>query len=113
MHELSLCQSVIETLQRESLQHHYQRVKRVRLEIGPFATVDEEALRFAFEVARSETLAEGAELEIIRSEARARCRSCSNSFAITERFDPCPLCASHELELLSGEELRIVDLQVE
>ena len=112
MHELSLCQAIIETMQQGAAEHHYETVKGVRLEIGPFAAVDEAALRFAFDVAKENTLAAGARLEIIKPAATAHCRACGQESEIAQRFDPCPRCGSHELELLSGEELRILDLEV-
>ncbi len=64
MHELSLCRAIIDTLQQSAIEHDFERVKVVRLEIGPLAAVDSEALRFAFNIATADTLAAGATLEI-------------------------------------------------
>jgi len=113
MHELSLCRAIIETLQSEAARHDYRRVKGVRLELGPFAAVDAEALRFAFEVASTRTLAAGAWLEILTPPARARCAEGGGESAPAQRFDPCPHCGAYALALLSGDELRIKDLEVE
>lgn len=113
MHELSLCQAIIDTLQQGATEHHYSRVKGVRLEIGPFAAVDEEALRFAFGVARENTLAAGAWLEIIKPPATSHCLTCGKESEIQQRFDPCPHCGNYGLELRSGDEMRILDLEVE
>ena len=113
MHELSLCKAIIETLQQGATEHDYRRVKGVRLEVGPFAAVDPEALRFAFEVATQQGIAAGAWLEIITPSARGRCGSCGREVVLAQRFDPCPDCGSHGVTLLSGDELRILDLEVE
>ena len=112
MHELSLCRAIIERLQQGAEQHGYSRVTGVRLEIGPFAAVDEAALRFAFDVATHHTLAAGAWLEVSRPIATARCRACGKEGEMSQRFDPCPHCGSHDRQLLSGEELRLLDLEV-
>lgn len=113
MHELSLCKAIIESLQQGAAEHDYRRVKGVRLEIGPFAAVDSEALRFSFEVASSGTLAEGAWLEIATPRARAYCGRCDKEVEVEQRLDPCPHCQGYQLELLSGDEMRIKDLEVE
>lgn len=113
MHELSLCNAIIETLRQGAEEHGYERVKGVRLEIGPFAAVDAGALRFAFDIATTNTLAEGAWLEILSPPAIARCSVCAREVVIEQRFDPCPHCGAQALELISGDAMRIKDLEVE
>lgn len=113
MHELSLCQSIIDTLQQQAAVHHYSKVKEVRLEIGPFAAVDISALRFAFEVATRDTLAEGARLAIHSPEAIAYCTECECEVVIEQRYDACPHCGATGLRLISGDALQIKDLEVE
>jgi hydrogenase nickel incorporation protein HypA/HybF len=113
MHELSLCKAILDTLEQGAAEYGYQQVKGVRLEIGPFAAVDAEALRFAFEVTQANTLAAGAWLEILSPPAVARCANCGKEVELVQRFEPCPHCAAYALELLSGDELRIKDLEVE
>jgi hydrogenase nickel incorporation protein HypA/HybF len=112
MHELSLCRALLDTLEQGAAEHGYRRVTGVRLEIGPFAAVDAEALRFAFEVARADTLAAGAWLEILTPRALARCGNCGREVEPVQRFDPCPHCGGYALELLSGDALRIKELEV-
>lgn len=113
MHELSLCRAILDTLEQGAAGHGYRRVKGVRLEIGPFAAVDHGALRFAFDVAKSGTLADGAWLEILSMPAVAHCRTCNDEYEIAQRYAPCPGCGAYGLELRSGDEMRIRDLEVE
>ena len=113
MHELSLCASIIQTVEQEARKQAFSRVRRVRLEVGPFAGVELEALRFGFEVVTQESVAEGAVLEIVELPGRAWCPACSQSVTIDQRFDPCPSCGGHRLQVTGGEEFRIKDLEVE
>ena len=46
MHELSLCQSAVEIIQRQAEQHDVKRVTAVWLEIGALSCVEESAVRF-------------------------------------------------------------------
>lgn len=51
MHELSLCQSAVEIIQRQAEQHDVKRVTAVWLEIGALSCVEESARPFlSFEI---------------------------------------------------------------
>ena len=40
MHEMSLCQGVVQILEEQAKTHAFTRVRTVRLEIGPLAAVE-------------------------------------------------------------------------
>jgi hydrogenase nickel incorporation protein HypA/HybF len=113
MHELSLCEGVIQILVEQARVQHYARVKTIWLEIGTLAAVEVEALRFGFEVIARGTLAEGARLVILSVPGRAWCSSCGNAVALAHRGASCPQCGGYQLEVIGGEELRIKELEVE
>lgn len=110
MHELAIAQGVADVC----LQHAGgRRVLTVSLEIGSLAGVVPEALEFCFESVARETLLDGARLEIVRISATGYCRQCDLVQPVVSYFDPCPQCGFTPLELRSGEELRVKDLEVE
>lgn len=113
MHELSLCQSVVRSIEAAAGPHGFSRVRRVRLAIGAFAGVEPDAMRFGFDVATQGTLAEGATLEILEMPGTAWCFDCNDTVTLAQRFDACPRCAGFRLRLTGGEELRIQDLEVD
>jgi hydrogenase nickel incorporation protein HypA/HybF len=113
MHEMAISESIIGILEDEARRQHYARVKKVRLEIGPLAGIETEALRFTFDVVTKGTLAENAVLEIIATEGQAWCLPCEKSVPIRERFDTCPICGGHQLQVTAGDEMRIKDLEVD
>ncbi len=59
MHELSLCQSAVEIIQRQAEQHDVKRVTAVWLEIGALSCVEENAVRFSLEIVCHGTVAQG------------------------------------------------------
>ena len=59
MHELSLCQGIIDIIEAQAQQQEFRKVIAVCLEIGNFAGVELEALRFGFNVASKGSVAEG------------------------------------------------------
>ena len=113
MHEMALCESIRCTLEEQSRLQRFSRVARVSLEVGPLSGVEVEALRFGFDVVMRGSVADGARLEIIESPAEAWCMQCAHVVAIAARFDACGKCGSHQLQVTSGEELKIKELEVE
>ena len=70
MHEMSLCEGILQILQDNAKTQNYTRVHRVRVEVGQFATIEKDALHFCFEVVCRNTLAEGAALDICTAAAK-------------------------------------------
>ncbi len=110
MHELSIAQGVVDICQQHA---GGRRVLAVTLEIGTLSGVVPDALEFCFEASTSGTLLEGARLDIERVAATGYCRDCDRTHPISAYFDPCPACGTFPLEVRSGEELRVKDLEVE
>ncbi len=106
MHELSITQSVVDTI-ADRLGD--ARVRRVRLEIGKLSGVVPDALRFCFELVTAGTTLEGAVLEIDEPDGEARCRSCGTAFATAEVLPLCA-CGSADVEVVGGASLRIRDV---
>ncbi len=113
MHEMSLCEGVLQILEEQARSQGFDRVKQVWLEIGAFAGVDAEAMHFGFDAVMRGTLAQGALLKIINLPGKAWCMPCSKPVRVRARFDPCPICGSRQLQVTGGEELRIKELEVE
>lgn len=113
MHEMSLCESVVRIIEEQATLHCYSRVKTVRLEIGPLAAVEPEAMRFCFGAATRGTIAENATLDIIETAASAWCFSCGGKVTIEAGYTACPECGSFQLQVTGGDSLRIKELEVD
>jgi hydrogenase nickel incorporation protein HypA/HybF len=112
MHEISICRNILDIVLDQAETDGFSRVARIGLEIGPFAGVEIEALRFGFDAVTKGSIAEGARLDIHETQATARCTNCGASIAILQRFDPCPHCGSHSLQITGGEDLKVKELEV-
>jgi hydrogenase nickel incorporation protein HypA/HybF len=108
MHEMSITQSVVDAIV-EKLGD--TTVKSVRLEIGRLSGVVPDSVRFCFDVLCSGTSLDGAALEIDEPSGRARCRDCGAEFTLDDFILLCP-CASANVEVLAGRELRITSVEV-
>ncbi|MBE9550138.1 MAG: hydrogenase maturation nickel metallochaperone HypA [Proteobacteria bacterium] len=113
MHEISICEGILQVLETEADKQGFSRVKTVWLEIGDLASIEIEALLFGFEVVTRHSLAAGAKLEIINIPGTAWCMQCSKNVSIKQRYDECPECGSYQLQATAGDEMRIKELEVE
>ena len=113
MHEMSICEGILTVMEEQANEQSFTKVKTVWLEIGPLAGVEMEALRFGFDAVTEGSLAEGARLEIIQTPGEAWCLECAKTVPVKQRFDGCPECDSYQLQITSGDELRIKELEVE
>lgn len=64
MHEMALCESILQLIAEQARAQCFSRVRTVCLEIGSLATVEIPALRFGFDVVTRGSIAEGAMLDI-------------------------------------------------
>jgi len=112
MHEISICEGILKIIEDQAAEQNYTAVEKVWLEIGALAGVELEALRFGFGVVTKGSVAEKAALEIIQIDGTAWCMPCEKSVTVAERFDSCPNCGSYQLQITSGDEMRIKELEV-
>lgn len=113
MHEMSLCEGVLQIIESEAKNQKFTKVKRVIIDVGVLSGVEISAFEFAFEVVMRGSIAENAELEINELVAQAWCMQCAKVVTVNQRYDPCPKCGSYQLQISSGDELKIKELEVD
>lgn len=113
MHEMSLCESLVQVIEEQAKAQGFNKINAVFLEIGAFAGVEIDALTFCFEVVCRDTIVESATLEIIELPGIAWCFDCEKEVTISTRLDPCPECNGYSIRTKSGDEMRIKELEVE
>lgn len=113
MHEMALTESIVDIICEEARKQGFGKVRVVRLRVGAMAHVEPEALRFCFDAVSRGTVAEGATLDIRRPPGEAWCFDCGKTVAMEERFGACPDCGGRRVQMTSGDELRIDELEVD
>lgn len=112
MHEISLCQGIVDIVRSAQAKHGFSYARRIRIEIGALSCIDPVALRFSFVPAAAGTPAEGAELLIDEPSGTAWCMDCQKAITLSERGTPCPTCGGYKLMIQSGDEMRVKDMEV-
>lgn len=113
MHEMALTESVLQILEQQAVEQNFKKVKTVWLEIGALSHVEPEALRFCFDAVVKDSLADGANLEIIRTPGEAWCFSCKKNVEVFNVLDECPACGGIELRTSGGDQMKVQKLEVE
>ena len=113
MHEMSIAQSLLEIIREEMAKNDAKVLRSVRLHIGQLTAIVPESLSFCFEVMTAGTDLEGAKLIMEIIPLVGYCENCKKEFPIENYAFECPFCRSTEIKTISGEELSIVEMEVE
>jgi hydrogenase nickel incorporation protein HypA/HybF len=108
MHELSIAQSVVDSVCERAAG---RPVHTVRVRIGLLTAVVADSMHFCFDLVTEGTAAEGALLEIEQPPGAGHCRACDTDFTMTDLVLLCP-CGSADVDITSGRELQIVSMKV-
>jgi len=113
MHELSVCQSIIQQVVSLADEHDAESIIKINLAIGPLAGVDMHLLKQAFPLAAAGTLAETALLETETLTIRVKCQSCHRESEATMNKLICAHCNDWHTQLISGDEMLITSVEFE
>ena len=113
MHELAIAQEILAIVEHTRQREGARQVLSIELEIGQLSTVEPEALRFAMEALLPESICPEARVRYTFVEGRARCRQCSEEFALDFLYDGCPACASFDKDILAGKEMRVLSITLD
>lgn len=113
MHEMGIAMQVAE-IATASIPDDMKdaQVERVNLKVGRLAAVVPESLRFCFEIITKETPLSGVKLNIEVVPVVARCKECNTEWTVTGPAFICEKCNSGSIELLSGQELDIISVEI-
>lgn len=114
MHELSIAMEIMDIVEKEAVENGARRINEVRLRIGDLSGVQIDSLIFSFETIRSEKeLTRDAILDIERVPVKIRCRPCQSEFSGDGFLVRCPSCDGLDTEFLQGDELSVVEIEVD
>lgn len=110
MHEFAIAEAIVRAAEEVAQAHGGMPVEQVRLRIGELRGVVPEALTFAFDVLKQDTLLAEAVLGWDTVPAAVRCRSCGMHYRPQDVFWECPSCGAVGGEVVAGEELEITSI---
>jgi hydrogenase nickel incorporation protein HypA/HybF len=114
MHELSIVESVVDSVTESLARYPGARVVEVRLRVGAMAAVVEDSLQFCFEIATEGTPLEGSRLKVELLPIVMYCARCAAEVELegVQSFR-CPRCGELVGDLRQGRELEIEAIEIE
>lgn len=88
------------------------RISGLRLRVGVLSGAAPEAMAFAWDVVRQDTIASDAWLEIEAVPARCWCARCNCEFTCADVLAECPHCRELSEDLRRGRELEIASVEL-
>ena len=105
MHELSLCDDLLDQVVAIAAQHHAPSVDSITVHIGALSGVEPCLLDTAFTLIKAGTVAEQAQLILQTTPVIVSCRHCGAQSETAANHLLCPACQSADTDLISGDEL--------
>ncbi len=111
MHELAICNALIEQIEAVAAKQCLTNVARIIIRIGPLSGVEPPLLARAFPLVAAGTIGSDAELEIRTGTVQVRCLTCDCQSETTANKLNCNKCGSWQTQLVSGDELILERLE--
>ena len=117
MHEMGVALNIVDRVEYHAKNAGAKKVRHVTLRFGNVSGIETDYLDKCWEHACEGTLLEGAEFEYDIVKGVLKCRSCGQEYdaqeAILQPEVKCPACSSPDFQVLSGQEMEIVNITVE
>ncbi|MDJ0700109.1 MAG: hydrogenase maturation nickel metallochaperone HypA [Woeseiaceae bacterium] len=111
MHELSVCLSLLEQVERIAAEHDAVSVERIVLKVGPLSGIEADLLASAYPLAATGTIAADAELVIEECGVRVRCTQCEAESDVPANRLICSECGDFRTRVVRGEEMILQRLE--
>ena len=112
MHELGIAENILDIVRQSVPDDRVSLVGNIRLRVGPFAGIVPDSLKFCFAALVADTGMANAALQIEETLLAASCRECGNEYGIKNFVFICPACGGGNLELISGKELEVIEIEI-
>lgn len=113
MHEYSIVQSLLDSCEENAAKNNATKVTKVVIKIGVMSGVEPELLKTAFDTFKEKTLCEDAEFIINIQQIIIKCNKCLNESVLDSIEYYCPKCKSTDLDILDGEDMYLMQLELE
>lgn len=113
MHELSIAENILEIVRENFDANGGGKLRSVKVRIGELAGVIPDSLDFCFTAITKGTPLESAKLEIEKTGIVARCNDCEKESEVHGLVFKCPECKSSNISVVSGNELQVVEIEVD
>ena len=112
MHEYSIVQSLINSCEENAKANDADKVTKVVVKIGVMSGVEPDLLQTAFDTFKEETICSEAEFIINLQPILIKCHKCKEESTLEKNEYNCPKCQSVELDVIDGEDMYLMQLEL-
>jgi len=113
MHEYSIVQSLLDSCEENARKNNSTKVTKVVVKIGVMSGVEPDLLQTAFDTFKEDTMCENCEFIINIQPILIKCHKCLKESTLDKNEYCCPSCQSIELDVLDGEDMYLMQLELE
>jgi hydrogenase nickel incorporation protein HypA/HybF len=113
MHELAVCQALIDQVTRVARDNGAGSVLSITISVGPLAGVEPKLLEHAYPLAAAGTVAQDAQLVIETVAVRVRCRKCQAETTVLPNRLLCGTCNDWQVDVIAGDEMLLQRVEIE
>jgi hydrogenase nickel incorporation protein HypA/HybF len=110
---MSITQNILDDVEQSLSNAQYSKVINIKIKVGEFATLDPSSLQFCYQVLTNGTKFENTELVIEIIPLVGHCNNCKKEININNFFFVCTECGSSNIEIISGQELILSEINVD
>ena len=112
MHEYSIVQALLDQCESHATKHGATKITKVVTKIGVLSGVEPDLLQTAFDTFKEGTICEKAEFIMNIQPVVIRCRDCGTEVTLEKLNLACPKCESIQTEIVDGEEMYLMSLEM-
>lgn len=113
MHELAIVQDLFKLCETNAMKNNARKVTRVEVQIGRLSGVEPHYLESAFDAFKINTICNDAKLIVGTQDVIVKCCGCGFEGALLENSFLCPKCGANKLDVVAGEDMYLMRLEME
>jgi len=113
MHEYSIVQSLLDSCEENAKANDSTEVTKVVVKIGTMSGVEPDLLKSAFDTFKEDTMCENAEFVMNIQPIVIDCHKCLVKSELSSMEFCCPKCESVEFDIVDGEDMFLMQLELQ
>ena len=112
MHEYSIVQSLLESCKENAVANKANKITKVVVKIGVMSGIEIELLKSAFNTFKEGSICNDAQFIVNRQPIIIKCLKCQKESTLSKNEYQCPICNSVELNIIDGEGMYLMQLEM-
>ncbi|MGZ5208955.1 MAG: hydrogenase maturation nickel metallochaperone HypA [Sulfuricurvum sp.] len=113
MHEYSIVQALLTQCEDLARENEAESVTKIIVKIGRMSGVEPHLFEIAFNTFKEKTVCDGAEFVMNVQPLTIECHACKTITELEEIYYKCPACESLDVQVIDGEEMFLMTLEME